>query len=197
MSHPLSEPALNQLFLTARTRNAWSSQPVSDAHLRQLYDLMKMGPTSANCSPARFVWLRTPEGKGRLAALADGANQPKILAAPVTVIIGYDLGFADKLRKLLPAAAEFMMEYFQDPQRAESTAFRNGTLQGAYLILAARALGLDAGPMSGFDNPRVDAEFFAGTRIKSNFICSLGYGTDENLYPRHPRLGFDESGRLE
>jgi 3-hydroxypropanoate dehydrogenase len=196
MADKLDDLALDQLFRTARTHNGWTDRPVTDEQLRELYDILKLGPTSANSSPARFVWVRSAEGKSRLSALASTNNQAKILAAPVTVIIGYDLDFAEQMPKLFPARAEAMKAAFKDPVLAQTTAFRNSTLQGAYLILAARALGLDCGPMSGFNNEAVDREFFAGTRIKSNFICSIGYGTNENLHPRNPRLTFDEAGRL-
>jgi 3-hydroxypropanoate dehydrogenase len=194
MANKLDAIALDQLFRRARTRNGWTDRPVSEEQLRELYDLMKLGPTSANSCPARFVWVRSSEGKARLGACASGTNRPKILAAPVTVIVGYDLDFAEQLPKLFPARGQDMKAIFQNEQLAQTTAFRNGSLQGGYLILAARALGLDTGPMSGFDNARVDAEFFAGTRIKSNFLCSLGYGSDENLHPRNPRLSFDDAG---
>lgn len=196
MSDPLSDLALDRLFRTARTRNGWTDRPVTEAQLHELYDLLKFGPTSANCCPARFVWVRSAEGKEKLAALAQPTNAPKIRAAPVTVIVGFDLGFAEHLPTLFPARGEQMRGYFADPQVAEPTAFRNGSLQGAYLILAARALGLDCGPMSGFDNAAVDREFFANTNVKSNFICSIGYGSDENLFPRNPRLTFEQAGRL-
>jgi 3-hydroxypropanoate dehydrogenase len=196
MSSRLDDGALNQLFLAARTRNAWTDRAVSDAQIREVYDLLKMGPTSANASPARFVWIRSAEGKSKLAALAMEANRAKILSAPVTVIVGYDLDFPEHMPKLFPARGEAMKAYFKDPQVTEPTAFRNSSLQGGYLIMAARALGLDCGPMSGFDNHAVDREFFAATRIKSNFICALGYGSDTNLFPRNPRLGFDEAGRF-
>jgi 3-hydroxypropanoate dehydrogenase len=197
MHTKLDGPALDLLFRTARTRNGWSPQAVSEAQIRKLYDLFKWGPTSANSNPARFVWVRSAQGKTKLAALASEANQPKILAAPVTVIIGYDLNFGEQMPKLFPARGEAMKANFaSNPVASEIAAFRNGTLQGAYLILAARALGLDCGPMSGFDNAGVDREFFADSRIRSNFICSLGYGTDEKLFPRNPRLTFDEAGRF-
>jgi nitroreductase len=192
----MNAAGLDQLFRVARTRNGWTDRPVSDEQIRELYDLLKLGPTSANSCPSRFVWVRTPEGKARLAALASQTNRPKILAAPVTVIIGFDLDFAEQLPQLFPARGQKMKEIFQDAELAQATAFRNGSLQGGYLILAARALGLDTGPMSGFDNKAVDAEFFAGTRIKSNFLCSIGYGSDENLFPRNPRLTFEEAGRF-
>jgi 3-hydroxypropanoate dehydrogenase len=196
MSDRLDNAALDRLFRTARTRNAWTERPVTEQQLRELYDLVKLGPTSANCCPARFVWLRSAEAKGNLAALAAPGNAPKILAAPVTVIVGYDLDFAQQLPRLFPARGKEMQGHFSDPLVAQITAFRNGSLQGAYLIIAARALGLDCGPMSGFSNDAVDREFFANTCIKSNFICSIGYGSDKNLFPRNPRLTFEESGRF-
>jgi nitroreductase len=192
----LDDRALDRLFRTARTRNAWTEQAVTEQQLRELYDLMKFGPTSGNCCPAHFVWIRSAEGKSRLAAHAAPTNAPKILAAPVTVIVGYDLDFAEQLPKLFPARGKDMQAYYSDPLVAQTTAFRNSSLQGAYLIIAARALGLDCGPMSGFSNEAVDSEFFANTRIKSNFICSIGYGSNENLFPRNPRLTFEEAGRF-
>ena len=196
MSERLDDLALDRLFRTARTRNAWTDRPVTEQQVRELYDLLKFGPTSSNCCPARFVWIRSADGKQKLAALASPGNSPKILAAPVTVIVGYDLDFAEQMPKLFPARGKQMQEYFSDPLVAKTTAFRNSSLQGAYLIIAARALGLDCGPMSGFNNDAVDSEFFANSRIKSNFICSIGYGSDQNLFPRNPRLSFEESGRL-
>lgn len=197
MTARLGDSALDQLFRTARTRNGWTDQPVPEPLIRELYDLLRMGPTSANCCPARFLWVRSPEGKQRLSELASETNKAKILEAPLTVIIGYDLDFPDLLPKLFPAKGEVMRKHFKsDAKLAEVTAFRNGSLQGAYLILAARALGLDAGPMSGFDNAGVDAAFFDGTAIRSNFICSIGYGSDKNLFPRNPRLSFEQAGRF-
>jgi 3-hydroxypropanoate dehydrogenase len=197
MGAALQPAALDQLFRTARTYNGWSDRTVDDSLVRELYDLFKWGPTSANSCPARFVWVRSAEGKARLAALAAEMNRPKILAAPLTVIIAHDLDFPAALPKLLPAPrAEIIQKMFAAPGVAESTAMRNGSLQGAYLIMAARALGLDCGPMSGFDNTEVDRAFFAGTRIQSNFICSLGYGKPESLQPRNPRLSFDDAGRF-
>jgi len=196
MTDRLDNRALDQLFRTARTRNAWAEQPVAERQLRELYDLMKFGPTSANCCPARFIWVTSAQGKSRLAALTAPNNAPKILAAPVTVIVGYDLDVAEQLPKLFPARGKDMQAYYSDPLVAQTTAFRNSSLQGAYLIVAARALGLDCGPMSGFRNEVVDFEFFANTRIKSNFICSIGYGSNENLFPRNPRLTFEEAGRF-
>jgi nitroreductase len=192
----LDDANLDQLFRTARTRNGWSERPVPEALVRELYDTLRMGPTSANTCPARFVFVRSPEGRQRLSDCAFENNKAKILKAPVTAIIGYDLDFADRLPQLFPARGAMMQPLFKKPEMAQITAMRNGTLQGGYLILAARALGLDCGPMSGFDNAAVDAAFFAGTQIKSNFICSIGYGTDENLFPRNPRLSFEEACRF-
>jgi len=197
MANALQPSALDQLFGAARTYNEWSDSPVDDSVIRELYDLLKWGPTSANSSPARFVWVRTPERKAALAALAAEANRPKILAAPVTVIVGNDLNFPELMPKLFPARGEMMKQIFLAPGVTEVTAMRNGSMQGGYMILAARALGLDCGPMSGFDNAGVDKAFFAGTRIQSNFICNLGYGKPNTLFPRNPRLTFDEACRFE
>ncbi|HEV7443713.1 MAG TPA: malonic semialdehyde reductase [Steroidobacteraceae bacterium] len=196
MKNALSSEPLDQIFRTARTYSGWSDTPVDEGTVRDLYDLLKWGPTSANSCPARFVWVRSPEGKARLAGLAAEKNRPKILAAPLTVIIGNELDFQREFPKLLPHAAEIAQKAFADPALAEVTAMRNGTLQGAYLIIAARALGLDCGPMSGFDNAGVDQAFFAGTRIQSNFICCLGHGRPDSLFPRNPRLTFEETGRF-
>ena len=193
MSNAIQHSALNQLFDGARTYNQWTDKPVDEKTIRELYDHVKWGPTSANCCPARFVWVRSAEGKAKLAALAMEPNRPKILAAPVTVIIAYDLAFPETLPKLFPAAGEKMRQFFKQPGKAEVNALRNGTLQGAYLLLDARALGLDCGPMSGFDNAGVDAAFFSGKTIKSNFICSIGYGVPGTPYPRNPRLTFEEA----
>jgi 3-hydroxypropanoate dehydrogenase len=197
MQEKLDAHALDQLFRAARTRNGWTDRAVSETQIRELYDLFKFGPTSANSSPARFVWVKSPEGKQKLGLLASETNKAKIIAAPVTVIVGYDVDFAAELPKLFPARGEMMRAIFRGNEAiSQDTAFRNSSLQGAYLILAARALGLDCGPMSGFNNEAVDQEFFAGTKIKSNFICSLGYGSDVNLHPRNPRLSFEEAGRF-
>ncbi len=198
MTSRLDDTALDQLFRTARTRNGWTDRAVPEPLIRELYDLARMGPTSANSNPARYVWVRSADGKQRLSDLASETNKAKILEAPLTVIIGYDLNFAAKLPQLFPAKGEAIKRNFEsNPTLAQANAFRNGTLQGAYLMLAARALGLDCGPMSGFNNEGVDAAFFAGTNIKSNFICSLGYGNDKNLFPRNPRLSFEEAGRFD
>jgi len=194
LANPIAATALDQLFRNARTPNDWEPTPVDESTVHALYDLVKWGPTSANSSPARFRWVRSPEGKTRLASLAMEANRPKILAAPLTVIIGHDLDFPNTMPQLFPARGEMMRQYFSQPGVGESTAFRNGSLQGAYLIMAARALGLDCGPMSGFDNAAVDLAFFAGTRIQSNFICCLGIGKPQSIFPRNPRLSFEEAG---
>src|SRR5579862_3972683 len=196
MPNNLDGLTLDQLFRTARTHNGWTDRPVTEEQLRELYDLMKFGPTSANCCPARFVWIRSAEAKSRLAAFAAPANAPKILAAPVTIIVGYDLDLAAQMPKLFPARGKDMQAYYSDPLIAQTIAFRNGSLQGAYLIIAARALGLDCGPMSGFSNEAVNSEFFAHTHIKSNFICSIGDGSNEKLFPRNTRLTFEEAGRF-
>ncbi len=193
---PLDELALGQTFRLARTRQGWTDREVPEALLRQLYDVFKFGPTASNTCPARFVWVRSAEGKAKLSALAADGNKAKILEAPVTVIIGYDLDFGEQMPILFPSRGEMLRETFRNKGDAEKqvTAFRNGSLQGAYLIIAARALGLDCGPMSGFDNDSVDKAFFADAQIKSNFICSLGYGSNERLYPRNPRLSFEQAG---
>ena len=196
MRDPVTPPALDQIFRSARTYYGWTDAPVDEAVLRDLYELLKWGPTSANSCPARFVWVRSAEAKAKLAEQAMDRNRPKILTAPVTVIIGNDLDFAAQLPKLMPHNAEAMQKAFAPPVMAEATAMRNGTLQGAYLIIAARALGLDCGPMSGFNNAGVDEVFFAGTRIRSNFICSIGHGDPASLFPRNPRLSFEEAGRF-
>jgi 3-hydroxypropanoate dehydrogenase len=194
MRSAVSSESLDQIFRSAHTYNGWTDTPVEERVVRDLYDLLKWGPTSANSSPARFVWVRSTEGKAKLAGLASEKNQPKILEAPLTVIIGNDVGFADALPKLMPHNTEAMQKAFAAPGVPEVTAMRNGSLQGAYLIIAARALGLDCGPMSGFDNVGVDRAFFAGTRIQSNFICSIGYGSPDSVFPRNARLIFEEAG---
>ena len=191
----LDAAVLAQLYTEARTRNGWKPEPVPEAVLRELYDLVKFGPTAANTTPARFIFVTSPEAKARLAPLTSGSNGPKILQAPVTVIVGYDLDFPETLDKLFPNAPG-AKNWFGDPVAKETGALRNSSLQGGYFILAARALGLDVGPMSGFDNAAVDAEFFAGTNIKSNFIASIGYGSDEGLFPRNPRLDFSEAAKI-
>jgi 3-hydroxypropanoate dehydrogenase len=193
--HAINDEALDTIFRAARTQNKWQDKPVSIAHLMAVYDLMRMGPTSANCSPARFLFLTTPEAKARLAEHASPGNKPKVLSAPATAIIGYDLDFAERLPKLFPHD-QTAKTWFAEPVLEQATAFRNGTLQGAYFIVAARALGLDCGPMSGFNNAKVDEEFFAGSRVKSNFICGVGYGDPSGVFARSPRLDFDEACKI-
>ncbi|MFN6956025.1 MAG: malonic semialdehyde reductase [Acetobacteraceae bacterium] len=193
----LDDRALDRLFREARTHNKWTDRPVPDAKLRELYELLKWGPTSANASPARFVFVRTPEGKAKLKPALSAGNVEKTMTAPVTVIVAHDLNFYDRLPELFPHAPDAKTWFTGSYSFAEQTAFRNGSLQGAYLILAARAVGLDAGPMSGFDNAKVDEAFLAGTNWKSNFLVNLGYGDPAGLFPRNPRLSFEEAARLE
>jgi len=194
-NHVLNDEALDIIFRNARTHISWLDKPVSDDQLRQIYDLMKWGPTSANCSPARISFLRTREAKERLRPFLSPNNVDKTMAAPVTAIIGYDLKFYEHLPRLFPNNPAARGWFADSPALAETTAFRNGSLQGGYFILAARAVGLDCGPMSGFDNAKVDAEFFPST-VKSNFLCNLGYGDHSKLFPRNPRLEFDETCKL-
>lgn len=197
MNQPLHDQALDILFRQGRTHNVWLDKPVSDDLLRQLYDLLRFGPTSANSSPGRFFFLRTKQAKERLAPALSPANAEKTMKAPITAIIAYDLKFYEYTPKLFPHNPAMRDNFANSPQLAEVTAFRNGTLQGGYLILAARALGLDCGPMSGFNNKKVDDEFFSGgERIKSNFLCNLGYADHSKLFPRNPRLDFDEACQL-
>jgi 3-hydroxypropanoate dehydrogenase len=184
-----------QLFTDARTQNGYLADPVPDATLRALYDLLKWGPTSANSSPARFVFVRGAQAKERLVECMNPGNVQKVREAPVTVIIGMDMAFYDKLGQLFPHT-DARPWFAGKPELIESTAFRNSSLQGAYLILAARALGLDCGPMSGFDGPKMDEAFWAGTAVRTNFVCTLGRGNPAKLMPRSPRLAFDEACRL-
>jgi nitroreductase len=193
--HAVNDEALDTLFRAARTQNKWQDKPVSTALLMAVYDLMRWGPTSANCSPARIVFCTTDDSKQRLAKSCSNANRPKVLSAPVTAILGYDVAFADLLPRLFPHD-QTAKTWFAAPGHAEHTAFRNGSLQGGYFILAARSVGLDCGPMSGFDNAKVDAEFFGGTQVKSNFICSLGHGDPSGVFARSPRLSFDEACKI-
>jgi 3-hydroxypropanoate dehydrogenase len=193
----LDDAALDLIFRQARTQNGWLDTPVSDDELRAIYDVVRMGPTSANSCPARFVFLRTPEAKARLLpALAPG-NVDKTKAAPVTAIIGYDTRFYELMAtKLFTHRPEMAQSFANNPAYAEITAFRNGTLQGAYFMIAARAVGLDVGGMSGFDNAKVDAEFFADGRIKSNFLCNVGHGDPSTVMAKLPRLDFEEACTL-
>jgi 3-hydroxypropanoate dehydrogenase len=206
MSQPLNDEALDILFRKARTHNGWLQEPVTDQTLRELYDLLKWAPTSANGMPLRVLFLRSAEAKERLRPALSSGNVDKTMAAPVTAILAYDELFYDKLPVLFPHKPTMREIFVNSPELADTTAFRNGTLQGGYFILAARAVGLDCGPMSGFDNAKVDAEFFPPMvdasevmpvgRIKSNFLCNLGYGDPAALHPRGPRLEFDEACKI-
>jgi 3-hydroxypropanoate dehydrogenase len=191
----LDDHVLDSLFRSARTHNGWQDRPVTDETLKEMLDLAKMGPTSANCSPMRVVFVRSKEAKERLKPALLPQNVEKTMAAPVTAIVGYDLAFPELLPRLFPHA-DARSWFVGNQPLIEVTAFRNGTLQGGYLILAARALGLDCGPMSGFDNAKVDAEFFVGTQIRSNFLINLGYGDPTKLFPRSPRLTTEEMAKF-
>ena len=191
----IDDTAIDALFRVARTQYKWTDQPVSDDELRALYDLVKMGPTSANSSPARFLFLRTPEAKARLKPALSAGNVDKTLSAPVTVIVAYDPKFYEHLPRLLPHT-DARAWFSSNAAFAEETALRNSTLQGGYMILAARALGLGAGPMSGFDRAKVEEIFLADRGWRCSFLINLGHGDDDGLLPRSPRLGFDEAGLL-
>jgi 3-hydroxypropanoate dehydrogenase len=195
MTAPLDAAALDRLFFEARTYNAWKPDPIPEATLRRLWDLARMGPTSANCSPARIVFVVTPAAKEKLKPALIPGNVEKTMAAPAVAVIGHDLEFYEHLPKLFPHA-DARAWFAGNRPLIEATAFRNGTLQGAYLILAARALGLDCGPMSGFDNAMVDKLFFPEGKVKSNFLCNLGHGSTKNLFPRSPRFTFEEACRI-
>ena len=189
----LNSEGQDLLFRNARSYSYWQDRPVGDALLRQVYDLAKMGPTSANMCPLRIIFVRSREAKERLKPALDAGNVQKVMTAPVTAILGMDIHFYEKLPQLFPHADA--RSWFKDlpEQVLEYVALRNSSLQGAYFMLAARSLGLDCGPMSGFDNAKVDAEFFAGTTVRSNFLCALGYGDASKLHPRSPRLTFEEA----
>lgn len=191
----INDEALDLIFREARTRNGWENRDVTRPLMQAVYDLMKWGPTSANCSPARFIFVTTDEGKKRLEPhLAEG-NRAKTMSAPCCVIIGHDMAFYEKLPELFPHTDA--KSWFEgNDTLIKETAIRNGTLQGAYFMIAARALGLDCGPMSGFDQDGVNEEFFTGADVKANFLCSIGYGTDENLFPRSPRLDFESACQI-
>lgn len=192
---PLSDAALSQLFTEARTRNGWTDRPVPEALLRRLYELTKFGPTALNMTPARFLFVTSPEAKARLVPLMAEGNRAKTAQAPVTVIIGQDNDFHDHLPTLFPHAPG-ARDWFAEEAGRREAAFRNSSLQGGYFLIAARALGLDVGPMSGFDPAAVKAEFFPEGNVEPNFIVNLGYGSDENLFPRSPRLSFDEAAQI-
>lgn len=196
MSDRIDSKSLKQLFFDARTHNEWQDRPVSDELLKELFDLLRWAPTSANCSPARIVFVKSPEAKARLLPALIEGNVEKTRAAPVTAIIGHDLEFHEHLPRLFPHT-DARSWFAGNQPLIESTAFRNGSLQGAYLIMAARALGLDCGPMSGFDADRVNAAFFPDSSVRVNFLCNLGYGRPEALFPRSPRFDFDDVCRIE
>jgi 3-hydroxypropanoate dehydrogenase len=210
MAQRIDDAAMDTLFRDARTYAAWLPKPVTDQTLRDLYDLLKWAPTSANAAPARFAFLRSKEAKERLRPALAPLNVEKTMTAPVTVIVGYDMKFYEQLPKLFPVGPGMKQMFENNPEMADATAKRNSSLQGAYLILAARALGLDCGPMSGFDQAKVDEEFFAAGKpcfgcdqeffpeghVKSNFLCNLGYGDPAKLHPRLPRLPFNEACSL-
>jgi 3-hydroxypropanoate dehydrogenase len=195
VSHAVNDEALDIVFRAARSQNKWLDKPVSPAVLMAVYDLMRLAPTSANCSPARIVFLVSRESKERIRAHLLPSNIEKTMTAPAVAVIGYDLDFPQHLPRLF-AHNPGAKDWFHDPVLRETTAFRNGTLQGGYFILAARSLGLDCGPMSGFNNAAVDKEFFAGTNVKSNFLCGVGYGDPSGVFPRNPRLAFDEACKI-
>jgi 3-hydroxypropanoate dehydrogenase len=188
----LDAGALEALFRDAHTHNVWTDQPVTDDDLRAVFDLMKFGPTSANCSPGRFMFVRSPEAKEKLRPALSAGNTPKTMAAPVTAIVAYDPKFYDHLPKLFPHV-DARAWFVSSEALAQETAFRNGSLQGAYFIIAARALGIDCGPMSGFDRTKVDEAFFVEKGWKSNFLINLGHGDPSKLFPRNPRLDFAEA----
>ena len=196
MATRIDDAALDILFRNARSQNKWLDTPVPQEQLVQLYDLMKWGPTSANSFPIRIVFVATPSAKERLRPLVSEGNRSKVAAAPVTAVLGYDTKFYDWLPRLFPHR-DMRSGFLDKPQHAETTAFRNSSLQGAYLIVAARALGLDCGPMSGFDNAAVDREFFPGEQVKSNFICAIGYGDSSGVLGRLPRPDFGEVCRID
>ncbi len=191
----LPAASLDILFRDARSYNAFEPEEIAGALVREMYELAKWGPTASNCNPARFVFLVTPEARARLAPHMSDGNRAKTLAAPVNVIMAYDLNFADMIPFLFPHKPE-AAAWFSKPEVAQEAAFRNSTLQAAYLIFAARSLGLDCGPMSGFNMQGVNDAFFAGTRLRTNFICNIGHGTRENLFPRLPRLPFEEACQI-
>ncbi|MFZ5722506.1 MAG: malonic semialdehyde reductase [Pseudomonadota bacterium] len=197
MNAPLSDQALQQLFLDARTHNGFLDRPVTDEQLQAIHELAKWGPTSMNCQPLRLVFVKSPAAKQKLEPALSEGNRAKTMAAPVTAIVGFDLAFHERMPRLFPSFAGAQDLFAGNAKLAETTAFRNGTLQGAYVLLAARALGLACGPMSGFDNAKVDAAFFAGTAVKSNFLINIGYAAEPpKVHPRGPRPAFDEDCRI-
>lgn len=191
----LNDSALNTLFYQARTQQGWRDKDITDQQLHQIYDLMKWGPTSANCSPARIVFVKTPEAKEKLLACMNSGNIEKTRTAPVTAIIGMDMAFYEKLPQLFPHT-DARSWFAGNQPLIDATAMRNSSLQGGYFIMAARAVGLDCAPMSGFNADKLNEAFFAGTSVKANFVCSIGYGDSSKLHPRGPRLSFDEACKI-
>ena len=196
MAEEIAQDSLDQIFLSARTHNRWLDKPIDEEKLRRLVDIMNIGPTSANTLPARIIFVKSDEAKQRLAPHLSEGNREKTLSAPVCAIIGYDLKFYENMSKTFPHNPGARGWFEGNDQKIEETAFRNSSLQGAYFIIAARALGLDTGPMSGFDNAGVDKEFFPDGQVKSNFLCSIGYGDESVLFPRLPRLSFEEMAKI-
>ena len=194
--HAVSDAALDTIFREAHTQNKWTDKPVSPALLMAVYDLMRLAPTAANTSPARIVFVTSDEAKARLKPILAEGNREKTMTAPAIALIGHDLDFYEHLPKLFPNNPKMKDNFAGKPELIQTVAFRNGSLQVAYFILAARALGLDCGPMSGFNNDALDKEFFAGTNIKSNFICAVGHGDPAGVFPRNPRLSFDEACKI-
>ena len=195
MTQSISKEAISQIFSEARSHRAWLNRKVSDETLKEVYEVLKWGPTSVNCCPMRLVFVQSEAGKQKLYPALKGNNTEHVRGAPVTAIVAYDQKFFDELPRLFPVMPVKGM-FDSNPAYSEETAFRNGSLQGAYLMIAARALGLDIGPMSGFDNAAVDLAFFSGTSWKSNFLCNLGYGDASKLFPRGPRLSFEEACKI-
>jgi 3-hydroxypropanoate dehydrogenase len=199
MGKPIADAALDQIFRTARTRRGWTDEETPEVLIRAAYDLAKLGPTASNITPARFLFVRSKEAKARLEPYLDEGNRKQTMSAPYTAIVAYDLAFADHLHKLIPHAPN-AKEWFADPENAEWNAIQSGSLQGAYLLIAARSLGLDCGPMNGFRREGVDREFFIGDPVmkswRSNFLINIGHGDDTRVRPRAPRLDFDEACRV-
>jgi 3-hydroxypropanoate dehydrogenase len=196
MRDSVNDSGLDLIFNNARTQNRWHPEKVADDILRRMYDLMKMGPTSANSSPARFIFVRSAAGKEKLKPALSAGNLAKTMGAPVTAIIGYDTQFYEFLPQLFPHDQSAKSWFTGNDALIQDTAFRNGTLQAAYLMLAARSLGLDCGPMSGFDQAKVNAAFWPDGRIKVNFLCNIGYGDDAKVFPRGPRLAFEQACQI-
>lgn len=196
MAKILSDEDLDTIFRSARSHNRWTGEGISNVQIEAIYDLLRWGPTSANCSPARFVFCKSQASRDKLADCVSQGNKEKVRTAPLVVIIGMDRKFYDKIPQLFPHNPSARDWFAHDEKVAQETAFRNSTLQGAYLMIAARSLGLDCGPMSGFDKAAVNEAFFADSDIEVNFLCAIGHGDADAIFPRHPRLSFDEACTL-